>query len=642
MLVACIMLCGCTTEPFQFGKDREQEAEGTGGGEMQHPTTSVDAQQFIAYRVTIDASDKAVYSNMEVPRVEGDMDDVRNHDFTHQVTITYSDTGAHVDDPDGVVVNQSSGTMVSLASQTTGVEYILQGESSLGCFLINSTADFKVTLQALTLNNPAGAAINSQGELSRMFITTAGDVASQVSDGAGYNDSKKVGKAPIYARGKIIFAQAETTLSVVGNNKHAIASEAGVIFHEGCQLQVKAGVKDGVHATDDIMLAGGSVDLQAVGDGDGLESEEGDIILQAGYLDIETLGKKCHALKTAFDVRIADGCLHAIVKGDASKCISCDGEARVEGGKLVLMTQGGALYDATLLDFSTPAAVKCGAFHMTAGKLEALSTGVAGKGINSDGDISITGTAVVKVITEGLMAVEGELDASPKAITATGYLTLAADTVWVKATGGQGSEGLDSKASISINQGEVALYCYDDCVSAKADITVNDGFVYAYSSNNDGMDAAGTITIAGGTHVIVGADGTEEGLDSDNDQIAVTGGTLVCMGAEITSLLKELGSMPSIIARGNVIEGKVLGVKDAQGNAVLVFQLPRTMQVAHVTFTSTAFEVGQDYELCASSEDEIYEGEVKFGLYFNSKWNDATVLSTLTLGERDNLVDVVL
>lgn len=126
---------------------------------------------------------------------------------------------------------------------------------------------------------------------------------------------------------------------------------------------------------------------------------------------------------------------------------------------------------------------------MSGGYLAVYSMGAAGKGINCDGRLDLNGTSVVKVITEGTRAVQGGIKSSPKGISAEMGIKVDCDTLWVKAIGGEGSEGMDSKTSIIIERGEIALYCFDDCISTTNQIVVNGGRMYCYSSDNDGMDS---------------------------------------------------------------------------------------------------------------------------------------------------------
>ena len=61
----------------------------------------------------------------------------------------------------------------------------------------------------------------------------------------------------------------------------------------------------------------------------------------------------------------------------------------------------------------------------------------------------------MKVITTGTQCVYGKLDSSAKGIKADGALTINGGTVLVKATGGEGSEGIESKSVLTVNEARV-------------------------------------------------------------------------------------------------------------------------------------------------------------------------------------------
>lgn len=94
----------------------------------------------------------------------------------------------------------------------------------------------------------------------------------------------------------------------------------------------------------------------------------------------------------------------------------------------------------------------------------------------------------------------------------------------VKATGGEGSEGIESKSVLTVNEGTVAALCYDDCMNASNSIVLNGGNIYCYSSGNDGIDSNGTLTITGGVIVSSGTTSPEDGFDCDQNTFKITGG----------------------------------------------------------------------------------------------------------------------
>ena len=81
--------------------------------------------------------------------------------------------------------------------------------------------------------------------------------------------------------------------------------------------------------------------------------------------------------------------------------------------------------------------------------------------------------------------------------TAVYYKGRKSTSSLVKATGGEGSEGIESKSVLTVNEGTVAVLCYDDCMNASNSIVLNGGNIYCYSSGNDGIDSNGTLTITG-------------------------------------------------------------------------------------------------------------------------------------------------
>ena len=57
------------------------------------------------------------------------------------------------------------------------------------------------------------------------------------------------------------------------------------------------------------------------------------------------------------------------------------------------------------------------------------------------------------------------------------------------------------------------------------------GIVYGYSTNNDGLDANGNLTISGGVAIGFGGNGAEAGIDTDEQHsLTITGGQLFGIG----------------------------------------------------------------------------------------------------------------
>lgn len=90
------------------------------------------------------------------------------------------------------------------------------------------------------------------------------------------------------------------------------------------------------------------------------------------------------------------------------------------------------------------------------------------------------------------------LTSSPKGVKADGNITVSGGKLNISVTGvSDGSEGLESKTTLTVTGGEVYSYAYDDAINASSAINISGGKVFAYASNNDGIDSNGSLTISG-------------------------------------------------------------------------------------------------------------------------------------------------
>jgi hypothetical protein len=103
----------------------------------------------------------------------------------------------------------------------------------------------------------------------------------------------------------------------------------------------------------------------------------------------------------------------------------------------------------------------------------------------------------------------------------------------IVSTAGYNGEGIESKNTLIINDGEVVVNAYDDAINAASDLTINGGLIYARATNNDGIDANGNVYIKGGIVYAIGANSPEVAIDANTEggkKLYISGGTIVAVG----------------------------------------------------------------------------------------------------------------
>ncbi|MCK9624969.1 MAG: carbohydrate-binding domain-containing protein [Bacteroidales bacterium] len=477
-----------------------------------------------------------------------DEDYIENSEFTKTITIAFLGTNADVSGIiEGIEITKN-GADVVINSSNSGMEYLISGTTTNGSIKIYSTKKFKLTLNGANITSTTGAAINIQSS-KRAFVVVTDGTTNTLTDADSYTATVEDEdmKSTLFSEGQLVFS-GKGSLTIKGNYKHAICSDDYVRIRKNTNITISGAAKDGIHANDYFIQEGGN--LQITSKGDGIEAEAKSISINGGQLAITTTGT-------------------------ASKGIKTNGYINITGGKIIVNTSGNAEYDNDDLDISSSSAIKCdGNFTFSNATALLTSTGSAGKGINIDGDLVIeSGTLVVR--TSGKQYVYGTLDSSAKGIKAEGNLTINGGELKVICSGGEGSEGIESKSTLTINGGTIEAECYDDCINAADAIIFNGGNTYCYSSNNDGIDSNGTLTIKDGLIISSGTTAPEEGMDCDQNNFAITGGTIIGVGGATSTPTTKSCTQRSLVYGTTGTSGKLITITDSDGNALMTYDIPR-------------------------------------------------------------------
>lgn len=515
------------------------------------------------------------------------------------VTVAYSGSSASVNTSDNSVICYTDGAYVTidmLTNSVKNVEIVVSGKSDDGQLKIYGEKKFKLTLSGVELTSSKGPAINDQCK-KRAFVHLAEGTTNRLTDAASYSEEPRYlnggssasedRRGCFFSEGNLIFS-GTGVLVVEGNYKHGIVTDGYFYMRPGVTLAVTGAAKNAIHVKGD--------------EDDGI------------------------------GVYMAGGLVYANVSSTAGKGIKTDLDAEIAGGKLLLNTSGNATYDSDEKDTSSSAGIKTdGSVIISGGTHTLKSTGTGGKGINADKEVRVSGSETTVTTTGGKFYYSQSLTSSPKGVKADGDITISGGKLNISVTGvSDGSEGLESKATLAVTGGEVYVYAYDDAINAASAINISGGKVYAYASNNDGIDSNGSLVISGGLVIGVGTSAPEGGIDCDNsNSFRIDGGTVIGMGGTLQSSPSS-SKQRSVVYNGvSATKNANICVLDSEGTPVLTFAFPRTMNGASFFFSTPDIASGASYTVSSGGTLSNYTDSWN-GWYGGGTWSGGSQVGTFT------------
>ena len=468
------------------------------------------------FDVAFSDDDETAYTSVTEKVVTKETDDeygdfVENYEDDDEskgtVTITWNGATANVAyspsslKNSAVLASGTSSDVIIYGSKK--IDYVLKGTTTNGSLTLYSEKKCKMTLDGVSITNADGAAIN-------MPKKTVGTVAyggktcyvdlkgtNTLVDGTTYSSavSGEDMKATLFSEGQLIFS-GTGTLNVTSRYGHGIASDDYIRIRGGKHNPVINinSVKDGISVNDYLLMYGGTVTITAADDGidvgkgyvainggrltvnatdEGImASYQGEsdgtvdasinpsITVAGGLVTVTTTGDKGHALRARRDITVSGGIVRATVSGAGSKAINADGKVNVTGGKITSMVNGLPIYDDEEADLSSAAAIRSkGVLTVSGNAVVALkATADGGKGINSTGAVTLSGTSSVTVVTLGSKYTSGSSTSRARGITADAGLTLSGTpTLRIRAT----DDALYTPATLSVSGGTLQAFSTD-------------------------------------------------------------------------------------------------------------------------------------------------------------------------------------
>ena len=533
LIISCFAICGLLTAQtlnvqvgqvkYQFPAEQAGEmtyAEGTTLDIMNKVFTLADVEtMYVDESVVKDNTVAVVYNGQTAAiTVAGNV--------AQYLTITT--TGAHVN------IEQSS----DLAEEIT---YTLSGSSDDGECYISGSYKATVELNGLTLTNKtpvkSGAAVHIQNS-KRIKVKVMDGTTNTLVDCASGSQ-----KGAFYVKGHPEFSKSGV-LNVVGNLKHAIKSGEYIELKEAT-LNVTSAQGDGINCAQYFLMKSGNVNINNVTD-DGIQCDIEDT-------EVGSTGEtEDHEDEDSGNIYLEGGQITINTAGIAAKGVKSEGDLIVKGGVIDITTTGNGKWDEE--DVKTKAAACLGSdakVVISGGTLTLTSTGAGGKGINCDAAFELSGGEVT-IVTKGALYyhngttentnytgntdnVNSDYYSSSKGVKADGAITISGGKISV-ATAGRNAEGIESKTSILISDGEVTVNSYDDGINVGgdgSDLIISGGYVYSRAMNNDGIDGNGNVYVKGGLVYAIGANSPEVAIDANSEEqkkLYVQGGTLIAVG----------------------------------------------------------------------------------------------------------------
>ena len=538
LLASFSLLQGCSSEEDSVASITE----------AQQTTATATAVSFDSDVDAFDVSlDTSAFTEQETIPAD-DEDYVENTTFTKTVNIVFTESGAtwdgDVNDTDLTVTATGAHVVVNSTVSDT-VAYTVSGSTSNGSLTVYSDRKFQLRLAGAQITNPSGAPINIQGK-KRVFVVLADGTENTLTDGTDYSTAK----ACLFSKGQLIFS-GSGRLNVYGNNKAGIRSSDYVVIRPHTNIYVETTAGNGIKGDEALNIYGGVVNVQ--------------------------------------------------VSANGAKGLSSDGHVLISGGRTTAIVTGSSVYDSDEADIAGSSCVKADStFTITGGALYLKNTGKGGKGISVDQQARFYGGTTAVITTGSTYKYSSSLDSKSKGVKADGDIVVSGGVLKVRTTGGDGSEGIESKSVMTVTGGSVQAYASDDAINTASHLYIQGGTVYAYSTGNDGIDTNGNLYLQGGNTVAYGSRSPECGIDTNEEggyTAYFTGGNLFAIGGGNSTPGNSNSTQGYVTASGSVSKGSVAALFTESETLLASFTLPASYSSGSMLFTAGGMSAGNKYIL---------------------------------------------
>ncbi len=467
--------------------------------------------------------------------------------------------------------------------------YRLTGSSANAKIIIEAGKSDEITLMldGVSLTSANGSVIDCEsGKTLALYL--ADNTENSLADSADYTFANG-GTEPdgtVFSRADLVI-MGGGSLSVTANYKDALKCKDGLAVNSGT-LDITA-ADDGIVGKDYVCVNGGKITVNAKSDGIKSTNDTDD---GRGY------------------ITISGGELEITAERDG---IQAEKELTIEGGKLTIFA-GGEDANAEITVSDDPFD-----WDRRGNITETSENSESKKGLKAGGDLTILGGEI------NVISADDSVHSNADANVSGGILTLSTCDDGIHADGSlsvkngkitvtKSYEGLEGK-NIDISGGEIHIKAADDGLNAAGGdngsfwgfngsggdyyISISGGNI-TIDADGDGIDSNGTIAQSGGNIVVYGPTNSGNGAIDYEQSYAVSGGTLIALGASGMAQAPSTLSQPCLSINSNVSAGSTIEVRSSNGTAVLSTETPKQCQ--SLIFTSDKLIIGEEYGIYSNGE----------------------------------------
>jgi hypothetical protein len=508
-----------------------------------------------------------------------DEDEDYSWDSSSVVLITLNGSSITVDG-EGVTVDGSKVTINKAGN------YEIIGTLSDGQIQVDTEDEetVRLILNEVNITNSSSAPLYISNAEKTMIILTD-NTTNYLTDSDSYifNDGEDEPNATLFSDDDLTI-YGEGTLVVNANYNDGITSKDGLIIASGT-INVDA-VDDGIRGKDYILVKDGDITINS--DGDGLKSSN-DEDINSGWIQVKS------------------GTLNITANGDG---ITAESNIEITYGDFTIQSGGG--------------------------EKSYLSSDDSAKGLKSTSNILIEdGVFNINSSDDTIHAGEEITINTGTFILATGDDAIHSDKV-IEINGGEISitdaeEGIESP-TITINDGEINIVSDDDAINAAGNtanyLYINGGYM-VLNASGDGLDANGDIEMTAGTVILNGPTAQNNSPIDYDGTFKLDGGFLIASGyaSNMDHAGSTSSSQNSVLVKLNSTQsaGSLFHLEDSSGNTIVTFKPVKVYK--SIVFSSSDL-INGDYKIYLGGSSS---GTEKDGVYENGNYSSGSLYGNFTV-----------